>query len=566
MILYSEIKNQHPYICTFLAQYNESGMNGITNKRIENVFNMWKIKERTVDKSTKILLLMTMFVPFVLYALVEYSFYYYAGSIISNINISSGLTNSFTPILTAGFCLSLFFFAGKMSRSNFNDTKIEMAIGSFFSNTFVIKSKEWVFYALLVLASVLFTCAFIDAIVSSANEVRQYTGINLVTLEKNSYFNHTFVMNLIFSLSILTISFLLIATRPKKISNNFLMGFILVPIIINFLFNFSFMEIASYGDSFPNELSEFSQSYTAIFMGIEFIFPLLSLVYIAFILFNIMKNKSEDSKGLIHDLKIVFLAYSMTWLSALLVGFFLMNSPTIEHFHNDQNVMAVNVHGTDYVINQTLLSEMEDRETEYLIEGYVGLGIHNSMSSLEYMLSENYTGDKEKSIRFVADILFTNFTEYDKKSVKLVSLFKNERLDISAVMNLLVPFVIYESSPFHHQKRTLESVINGNYQKAIDYYIEDALNRTDVELLPLDMGSKENNERIGSFGHPLLKGIISSLIKNDMAVIDYDKIIESKREKAKKLISGFTGSSYDAPSDEKIEYWYKIFKTERLFK
>ncbi|TOJ27174.1 hypothetical protein CGI42_28035, partial [Vibrio parahaemolyticus] len=101
------------------------------------------------------------------------------------------------------------------------------------------------------------------------------------------------------------------------------------------------------------------------------------------------------------------------------------------YFNNNPNIMDVEVLGQTYRINQTLLSEMDDMDTEFLIESYAGLSMHNSTDALDYLLSDKYSGNKEQAIKLVADITLTNFRLYEGKKEKVVDTLKTKTILVS---------------------------------------------------------------------------------------------------------------------------------------
>ncbi len=305
--------------------------------------------------------------------------------------------------------------------------------------------------------------------------------------------------------------------------------------------------------------------------GIKMIKVYQSFTYIigAALLFLFTKPKSQNKDFIIGKINFSSL-FGMCAASilALAVAMTLFcNGETIDYMQSSQNILTVKIHGSEYKINQSLLSEMDDMKDEFMIESYVGLSIHNSIDDLTYMLSENFEGDREKALLFVADVTLENLKKFSQKEDKVIKIFKDGSVELSTAINLLIPFIIYESSPLSHQERTLNNIIKGDYQAAVDFYIEDALTRTERESLPIDMKHAKDQYRTSSMGHPITKELIRYLIKNDLAKLDFNKIkdIETREKiesfmKDEPYISGFSKQI----TKEKSEKWFKIFNTDRL--
>lgn len=481
----------------------------------------------------------------------------YVDGISEEINVYYSYHDSLSMILSFAFLSSILLFAYKIKSSKFNNTKLEKILERFLVKIEIVKDSVWLSRILFTSFYGMFYYILTSGIILMANDVNLFQEFNLVTMETNDYYQvvSNFIVTSLSISTLMTISLLLI--KPKKGISHFLTGLIFIPLLLNGLI----YGIA--GNPFTTMFSDINNEMLLISSPISFvgkygvmIFSIASALLISFVAYYAIKDK----KILIQHI----LGYISSIAATAITIFLVCIGKPVHYFNNNPNIMDVEVLGQTYKINQTLLTEMDDMDTEFLIESYAGLSMHNSTDALNYLLSDKYSGNKEQAIKLVADISLTNIRLYEEKKEKVVNILKTKEISAASSLNILIPFIVNEASPLHHQERTLESILKGDYQLAVDYYIEDAINRQDIEKLSLKMKDKDkdNNTRIGSFGHPMTQSLISTLLHLDFAELDYNKVNPDKREKLKELLKPVT--VYKDFSDEQVKEWFKIFKAERF--
>lgn len=314
---------------------------------------------------------------------------------------------------------------------------------------------------------------------------------------------------------------------------------------------------ASLNSEFKNLLVQLDYQYgfaSEIFYG----FLAFTLIYYVY---RVFKSKKQIKNTILHLIG----GLSVYKLSAVTGSFLFVFSPTLDYFNSNEDIKTVSIHGKDYTINQTLLStDKNEMETEFLIESYAGLSMHNSVRYIEGLLSVNFEGDKEKSIKFASDLLLTNLEKYNEKEDKLVNLLKTEKLDLSSIVNILIPYIIYETAPLEDQERSLKAILAGDYQNGVDYFIEDSLNRTEVRTLPLTMSDKESQTMTHTYGHMTMQNILALIEHEGLAKIDYEKIKDDEVRKKFKNIMTDSLITRDGTSMETANKWFEMFNTNRL--
>jgi hypothetical protein len=258
-------------------------------------------------------------------------------------------------------------------------------------------------------------------------------------------------------------------------------------------------------------------------------------------------------------------SFSSGYISAILVGwviFIIINSGSgLYQSNSNPNIIDVNVLGKMYTIDQSRLSVMDNARTEGVIEIYAGISNIHSSESLQYILSQRYSGDKEKAIKLSAKVLLSNLKAYEKKLNKALHLLQNEKLPTGAAVNIAVNYMIYELSPLEHQQRSLESILAGDYQNGINYFIDDAVNRKASHVLGLKMADEKKQEVTGSLGNYLFRDVVKSLVRNDLAKIDYSKVDVKHQETLKIMLKDNSELMIEnPPSNDEIESWYEIFQ------
>ncbi len=508
-----------------------------------------------LDRIEKIFYLLMIVAP-VLGIYFTYGFLHrYIGQISEDINVYYSHNYSLSLILSFVSLSSLLLLAYKIKNSKFNNTKFEKILEKFLVKIEIVKDSVWGSRILFTSFYGMFYYILTSGIILMANDVSLFQEFNLVTMETNDYYqvvSDFFVTSLSIS-TLITISLLLI--KPKKGISHFLTGLIFIPLLLNgVVYGIAGNPFTTMFNDVNNEMLLISSPISFVGKYGVMVFSIASALLISFIAYYAIKDK----KTLIQNI----LGYISSIAATAITIFLVCIGKPVHYFNNNPNIMDVEVLGQTYKINQTVLTEMDDMDTEFLIESYAGLSMHNSTDALDYLLSDKYSGNKEQAIKLVADITLTNFSLYEDKKEKVVETLKTKKISLSSSVNILIPYIVNEASPLHHQERTLESILKGDYQLAVDYYIEDAINRQDIEKLSLKMKDEDSNTRIGSFGHPTTQSLISTLLHLDFAELDYNKVNPDKREKLKELLKPVT--AYKDFTDEQVKEWFKIFKAERF--
>lgn len=479
----------------------------------------------------------------------------YQSSISPELKSYSGFVYVTSPIALMISFSFIIMLSEKIKRSSFNNTKLETVICDFLKKIELIKNSVWIYRILLASFYGFFYYTYTSSIILMANDVKLFQEFNLVTMEANDYYQvdiNYFVTCLIIS-TLMTISLLLI--KPKKGISDFLTGLICIPLLLNgVIYGIVGNPFTEIFNDLHNEMLFISSPLSFVGNFSLIVLSIASALLISFIVYYAIKDKKK--------LMQYILGYASSIVAIAISLFLVCIGKPVHYYNNNPNILDVEVLGQTYKINQSLLTEMDDMDTEFLIESYAGLSMHNSTDALDYLLSDKYVGNKEQAIKLVADITLTNFRLYEDKKEKIVETLKTKKISMSSSVNILIPFIINEASPLNHQERTLESILKGDYQLAVDYYIEDAINRQDIETLSLKMKDEDNQTRIGSFGHPMTQSLISTLLHLDFAELDYNKVNPDKREKLKKLLKPVT--VYKDFTDEQVKEWFKIFKAERF--
>jgi len=384
-------------------------------------------------------------------------------------------------------------------------------------------------------------------------------GLNLLTLEKNSLFNYYYYLSFVVSFALFFSSLLMMISFKKKLDNlYFVIGFFIVPLMFTYFYSLMFTYFYSFvlkidsSDSFLNFYSDQS-----IFKGWGPYFKIL----ICFIVFNFYfskNNKSDNYFGAI------FGAFTCSYLCYFLAVQLFLSSPTYEILKNtDGGKVDIDVYGVTYKVGQTFLPLTESPDIEYLVQGYSGLSFHSSSEVINKILKRKNNKSIEKSLKFSADMLLNNFEKHSATHKRNVDFLTSEKLESGLAINLMMPIIIYESSPIEHNRRSLESIVKGNYQDAVDFYIEDALNNEEETTTYFKFKKEEHNIIKGSFGHNNLREMIEYIIYYDLAKIDFNKIIESKRDELKEGIEKFELND-GRIKEERVNQFFDIFKTDRL--
>lgn len=496
---------------------------------------------------------------------------YYGSSISDDINIYSSFLYESSIFIFFIFSIGLLFFVNKMEYSKHNNLGIEKSISKFFKRMKIVEVDNKAYYLFLFFYLSWFTYSLYEGLFLIAGSSTLKTGIDYLAMEKTEYFDYSYIRSMfIIGISLFAlITFLVV--KPKSKNKDFLFGLLIIPFICSLLnitsltkiLTNDFDEISKVGTSINNEFHNVLNYLNYEFGFVkEFIFFVVVIAVFNY-LFQVYKSKKKIKNTVIH-LVLGFVVYK----AAVLTGAFLfLFSPTIDYLANNENIHTINVEGKEFTIDQTLLTYQDNNmNTEFLLEAYAGLTMHNAQPVLNNLLSTSFEGNKEMAINLSSNILLRNLKKYKENEEKLINLIKTNTIEQSAIINMLIPYIIYENSPIEDQERALTEIIKGNYQNGIDYFIEDAVNRTEERSLKLTMKDPSDQIKTNSFGHPVLQSIIALIVNEGYAEIDYSKVNKDEdREKLKKIISDSLNDS-GSVSTERANEWFEMFNTKTFEK
>ncbi len=513
------------------------------------------------DKIIKIFLLIMILAPALLFHYISKSFDNHDISLSSEIDISFDILYNYALFLTAIFVIGLSSMSSAMQNSIYNNTHIEKKLEMLFSKVAVFKKDRVLYYLSVMGFSGFVTYLMLDATMFMTLASPIYQGVDLITIDKNEFFDigrerPIFLMAINF-----TFLFLLLISTPKKINISFLFGLLGLPFIAKWCFGIDFRRVFKEVESLPVENNDIFESLVYWGYPIFFVF----FLFLLFFIFSYYNHVAKPIKSIRKKMHYLIGGYVTSVIISLISVFAFLYSPTVTYFNSDLNVKNIVIHDQTYKINLSLTSEQENDVTEYMIESYVGLSMHLASPYLEDMLSGKYPGDKIKAIKLSAYILIENLKKHEEKRAKVVNFMKTEKIRVSHIGSLLIPFVIYEASPLHHQERAIEHILLGEYQRGVDAYLEDAVNRETEESLPLKMTDQNVQVRTYSYGHPVLQSIISSLVRNKLATVDFGKVNNDKqRDRLKEIIKNGENSYSYMPTNEMVDEWNKVFKIDKL--
>lgn len=517
------------------------------------------------DKAIKIFLLALISMPFFIYSNMIHNGLLFIKSM-SFVNESySHYSVYLYPFMIISSFIFFVFFTTYLSKSNYNTIRLEFLISRFFSKTIVLIRSDFLYHFIIVVFYAFIVHSVLETLVVIINYIVEIDGINHISIVKNQHFG----FDIINMQKIITIGSLLMMTillvRPQKINLNFLFGFLLLPISLSLLDIDRLNKLYQVFGEFPTGILD-KFKYFSIDNTEQFATGFLTIFFALFV-YQAIKNKDN----IYRVLSLFIIGFLSSFIAKIVVLFLVSNGAAVDQFKNNPNIMDVKVHGKTFTIDQTYSSimdckmpVMDCKRTEWLIESYVGLGMLNARSSLEYILSPMYKGDKEKAIKLSSDALLTNLRAIKNTLDKRIHFLKNENITSSTRIKMLIPLLIYEESPLNHQERSLLSILVGDYQKGVEYFIEDAVNNKIPRILRLKSTDGTETVKTNSFGDPVLQAIIKSLIRNNLAYINYNKVEPDHREKLKALMEESSVIFLSLPSDETVEEWYKIFRVDRF--
>ena len=191
-----------------------------------------------------------------------------------------------------------------------------------------------------------------------------------------------------------------------------------------------------------------------------------------------------------------------------------------------------------------------------LIESYAGNSMHNTTYLFEDLFSTGFEGDIERSYQLFATIYKQNNKIIASKKEKIYETLRNKANGTDAIA-LLIPVIIYEAGPEETTQNFINNVLEKNYQKAIDSYINDSLNNNTEYKSSYIKG--QNDKIDGYGGDQNISALILSIVSHGYATFDTDKVTSEKWKKIWKEDLENNNNVSSGVSPEKAEEWFKIF-------
>lgn len=465
--------------------------------------------------------------------------------------------SNFEIIANFGLSMPLLVFTilliNKFEDRKDKGTKIENKIGNALSKIKILEVSNLGFYFICFSYLGFAIYSQYELLILMASSLKLIMGYDLLTFTPMESIH--FIKDHVFVLSLINIAFfvLFLITKPKKYNNDVFFGIFILPILIGLIFDINLFSGLSNVEGMPeNPLKDL----LGINNGVTF-FLITGLAYLVLTYLFEVHNKNKKFKKVIKD-NISGLVFSKV-IIVMASMLFAATSPTIKYVNTDWNLKTVEINNKEYIINQSLISEMDNMETEFLIESYVGLSAHNSHNSIYYLLF-NYEGNKDKARKLVSLILLNHLNKIADKYDSLEEII-NKPIEASTAINIAIPTIIYEAASERHVGRFLQAAYDEKYQDAIDYFIEDSLNNT-TETYSL-IYPKESVT--SSYGSPLHQMLFANIVSNGLATLDYDKIKDEKiREKFKDIMNEYELDKkpeevLNPEPNELVEEWFRIF-------
>lgn len=492
------------------------------------------------------------------YYYLEYKMDYYAGQAFEHVNIYNGFSGSFLLItLTAGGFLIMSFINSIENLKN--PINIIKPMQKMIKNRPKIEINEYLYATIIVSLPSLIQYVLIQAILLTSLATSLTFEYNHQTFEKLSHYGYSENYGIVAVILMVTTFFAF--SKPKKSMNKmFLLGGLILPIVVSFLFNINLVEFFIPSEMMStNVKSIILPSLDVANIWIKYLIgALLFLIFLISVLIN--KQKFSRMSYISKNLRSLATGFIVNKILAVIILTAALTSQQADYFKANLNDRTTVIEGVEYNYRLSLLTHEDSKEDymrEYLIEGYMGESMHNASFHFSYIFSKDYKGDKEKAFKLYSKV----YLEYGRKMEKTKGLAKKalkERMELSEAVPILIGLIKYDYEPLYRFKGFYENTIKGDYQAAVDSYINDHLNNTTP--LITEMGNTDNPKwSIGSDG---FRNLLSSMIQNGYAEVDYSKINNQKFVDDLKTL--FEKEIYEGThsTDEQIEDWYKIFKIE----
>lgn len=445
-------------------------------------------------------------------------------------------------VFFASLTICVYFLYDIILNSKYNRTKFEIFIYNILNKIpkFEVDYKIYTTAIIMLYAFILY---YIFVFIKLAYfSIQLIASIDYLTMEAitPSIYTET---NLYLIPIVLFFSFFIFTKSNKNVNEDLINGFhlyLLVGLILN-------------GKNGYLLLNEYN---------INFVYNILlstSLAFIIIICFLYILNFRKLSlKEISKKSLYVISGYLIMSLLTIFIYTFSIINLKRDFIDSNLNDRALLINGNNYNYNTSVLTHNDNKEDpsfEYLIESYAGQSMHNTLDLFSYIFSSDYKGDKERSYQLFATIYKKNsivMKNNEEKAFKLL----NEGVNSTDYFSIVMPYIIYEASPYESTIKTIESILNKDYQAAVDNYIEYGLNSNSVVISKF---TKKERNQLGFIGSPVYQEMIYSLVKNGYANFNIEKIKnttykESWRKKLEEEL--YYKQKY---SEENIEKWFKAF-------
>lgn len=506
-------------------------------------------KNRVIDIGGKLFLFAAMILIIGLNYNLNYMANYYIGSSFEGVKVYSAFSENTLTFFTMAFLLVFYYFLNVFKSSHYKTSWIEKPISKVL-NLFPSWKVNHIIYSVVVITlPAIFIYVIIDSVIMMSLSASLIAEIDYTTYEKLPIYGYSRSYTLIYLF--IALFFFFMSTKPsKKIKADVFYGAFVLHTVLSTLFGLNSYKLSDELSSMDISLQK---ALGTVSVNVEhFIFVasiLLTLIYL-FSLYNAKTPKKISIK-----IGVLFGSYLLSRVFMVGAGALALTSEYVEMFQSNLNDREVVIAGQTYQYNTSLLEHdsNKENEAEFLIESYVGQSMHNSSYAFNFIFSDDYQGDKEKAYQLYAKIYKRNSEIFEKSKDQAYSMLQ-EGVNMTDAINILIPFIINESMPYSLTKEVNDAILEKDYQKAVDTYIEKVLNNKSERISVL---TKEPVKT--SPGTEMMQNLIQSIIENDFATMDLNKIENPKMKEIWQKNLEKPIYSYSRYSDEIVNEWFKIF-------
>ncbi|MFS1428799.1 hypothetical protein LMH73_017055 [Vibrio splendidus] len=427
-----------------------------------------------------------------------------------------------------------------------------------FRNKFAFMTLPTNAYAcLLIILKLALMFALYESVSLAAYTTAQIAELSSSFTPLPNYQHERHTLNIIQITIAISLS-LVVFTKPKeKVNTGYLMGLFALPVLVSLCMPEIFVQLFNMIDRDAVQIPHLSEYETLIFGVKTGVLGILSIFFTTWFLIVIpacyayISFKAGSIKPFVLWTILGFAASILVTITSL---FIICASDTSKLVLNNYNIESIELNGHTYHYDLSLIKHPEnDYDTEFLLESYAGISMHNSTEVFNYLVSANNTGDKELAIKFIAKIHLRNFQLFALHREAFLKAAESS-MTSADYMRGVIGLIIYENSSLEMIEPTLQAVINRQYQLAIDLYISDIANAN------RDTKSSYNGEPIkgGSGGTLYLQAIIRAIVQSELATLDLNEI---KDERIRDFVTENLKEvgSRKTISDEQVNEWYRMF-------